>query len=60
MPQGLMMVDLDGHRCRLMQQRGGAVVYIEYLATAPWNSPLFTPKPRYTLVGTVWFKAPSS
>lgn len=35
--QGLMWVDHFKMRCRLQEQLGKEVVYIEYVSTAPWN-----------------------
>lgn len=51
--QGMMMVNLDAERCRVPQQRGKPLVYVEYLASAPWNSPLFMAEPLFTGVGTM-------
>jgi hypothetical protein len=35
--QGLMKLDIVTHRCRLPEQRGQPLVYIDYLEVAPWN-----------------------
>ncbi|AYF88161.1 GNAT family N-acetyltransferase [Pseudomonas sp. DY-1] len=35
--QGLMIYDLSVHRCRLEEQKGKDLVYVEYLEVAPWN-----------------------
>src|SRR5438552_2165502 len=35
--QGLMKVDLASERCRLPEQQGQPLVYIDYLEVAPWN-----------------------
>ena len=39
--QGLMLVKTTGHKARLVQSgdKRGEIVYIDYLATAPWNRP---------------------
>ncbi|MHB8345885.1 MAG: GNAT family N-acetyltransferase [Acidiferrobacterales bacterium] len=49
--QGLMLVDVGFGR--LPGQRGKELVYIELLATAPWNRPKLTPDARYKGVGRV-------
>jgi hypothetical protein len=35
--QGLMKIETVGHQCRLAEQQGKPLVYIDYLETAPWN-----------------------
>jgi len=35
--QGLMKIETAGHECRLPEQAGKPLVYIDYLETAPWN-----------------------
>jgi len=35
--QGLMKIETVGHDCRLPEQAGKPLVYIDYLETAPWN-----------------------
>jgi hypothetical protein len=35
--QGLMKIETVGHACRLPEQAGKPLVYIDYLETAPWN-----------------------
>lgn len=49
--QGLMMLELDSHRSRLEQ--GKSMVYIDYLATAPWNRRSIQELPDYKGVGSV-------
>lgn len=54
--QGLMLVDLTQF-AREASQSGRELVYIELIATAPWNRTNFTPTPRYrgaglALIGT--------
>jgi hypothetical protein len=44
-----MLVDVGF--ARLPEQLGRELVYVELLATAPWNRPKFVPDPRYKLVG---------
>jgi hypothetical protein len=51
--QGLMLVSTVGHPCRITEQRGKEQVYIDFVATAPWNSPGLVDVPRYGLVGRV-------
>jgi hypothetical protein len=50
--QGLMLVDLNGFG-RLDAQKGRELVYVEFLATAPWNRYKTVPSPRYKGVGRV-------
>jgi GNAT superfamily N-acetyltransferase len=49
--QGLMLID-DGF-ARLPSQRARDLVYIELLATAPWNRPKLDPAARYKGVGRI-------
>jgi hypothetical protein len=49
--QGLMLVDVGFGR--LPTQRGLELVYVELLATAPWNRPKFVDAPLYKGVGRV-------
>ena len=50
--QGLMLVDITKFGT-LDGQQGRELVYIELLATAPWNRPGFVSTPRYKGVGRV-------
>ena len=50
--QGLMLVDIAKFG-RVAGQQGRELVYIELLATAPWNRPKLVPKPRYKGVGRI-------
>ncbi len=51
--QGLMLVSTAGHPCRIAEQRGKEQVYIDFVASAPWNSRELVDSPRYGLVGRV-------
>jgi hypothetical protein len=51
--QGLMLVSTARHRCRISEQKGKEQVYIDYVASAPWNAPSLIDIPRYSLVGRV-------
>lgn len=51
--QGLMLVSTAGHPCRLQEQKAKEQVYVDFVATAPWNSPGVVAAPRYGLVGRV-------
>jgi hypothetical protein len=51
--QGLMLLELDCHRSR--SDLGKNLVYIDYLATAPWNRPSIQKPPIYKAVGTALF-----
>ena len=50
--QGLMLVNLASF-ARLDSQRGRDLVYVELLATAPWNRPTHSEGARYKGVGRV-------
>lgn len=50
--QGLMLVDLNEFG-RLDVQKGRELVYVELLATAPWNRNKTVATPRYKSVGRV-------
>lgn len=57
MTQGLMIVETL-ESCRLPQQKGKPLVYIQYLETAPWNRPgLSAAHPRLKGVGTLLVRA---
>lgn len=55
--QGLMLLKTDGHFGLLAGQERKPLVYIQYLATAPWNSREVTDNPRFLGVGTVLLRA---
>lgn len=50
--QGLMLVNLNGFG-RLDGQKGRELIYIDLLATAPWNRHRLVPSPRYKGVGRI-------
>ena len=50
--QGLMYLDML-RRCRLPSQHNLHMIYIDLLATAPWNRPGLAPHPKYRGVGGV-------
>lgn len=50
-PQGLMMLRTDGSFSRLEGQEGKPLVYVEFLASAPWNLPAVVERPRFRGVG---------
>lgn len=52
--QGLMMLELDSHRSRL--EPGKSIVYVDFLATAPWNRRSIQNPPDYKGVGSVFFQ----
>ena len=52
--QGLMMLELDSHRSRL--ELGKSIVYVDFLATAPWNRRSIQNPPDYKGVGSVFFQ----
>jgi hypothetical protein len=51
--QGLMLVSTAGHPCRISEQKGKEQVYVDFVASAPWNSPGLVASPRFGLVGRV-------
>jgi hypothetical protein len=54
--QGLMLVDLTRF-ARLDAQKGRELVYIDLIATAPWNRPALDPAPKYKGVGRILIAA---
>ena len=54
--QGLMLAS-DFKSARLQAQFGKPVVYVEFLATAPWNRPELEKPTRYRGIGTVMIAA---
>lgn len=52
--QGLMLVATEGKACRVLTQLGKPLVYVHYIATAPWNDPDFTPEPQFGGVGKIF------
>ena len=52
--QGLMLVATAGKVCHISSQAGRPLVYVHFLATAPWNDPVFVNQPRFGLVGKVF------
>ncbi len=55
--QGMSLLCLDGHFGRLQEHLGKPLVYVHFLATAPWNSPQVVPDPEFGLVGRVLIAA---
>jgi len=55
--QGLMLVATAGKTCWLPAQMGKPIVYVHFLATAPWNDPDFTVLPRFGAVGKIFLAA---
>jgi len=54
--QALMIVRTD-KTCRLPDQFGLPLVYVDYLAAAPWNLPELVPQPRFRRGGLVLIAA---
>src|ERR1017187_2324740 len=54
--QGLMLVS-DLKSARIQAQFGKPIVYVEFVATAPWNRPEIQTPQRYRGVGTVMVTA---
>jgi hypothetical protein len=55
--QGLMLVQTAGVFCRLPEQKDKGLVYVMFIATAPWNSPKVVASPRYKYVGAILIAA---
>lgn len=55
--QGLMLLDTVTTVGRLPEQVGKPLVYVHYLATAPWNSTELTSTPQYGWIGRVFVSA---
>lgn len=58
--QGLMMLKTDGHFGRLPSQHDSPLVYVNLLATAPWNLSEVTSPPIYRGAGTILLAAAAS
>lgn len=58
--QGLMLLRSIGRQCRLPSQAGQAIVYIEYIESAPWNIAELVPAPEFSGVGRGSLKLLSS
>lgn len=55
--QGLMMLLTDGEFGRLGTQQSQPLVYVHFLATAPWNLPSVVAQPRFRGVGLTFMRA---
>jgi hypothetical protein len=55
--QGLMILGTENYNSAVRTESIEPIVYIHYIATAPWNHPLFTEKPRFGLIGKVFIAA---
>lgn len=55
--QGLMLLKTDGHFGMLPSEMGKPLVYIVYLATAPWNLRMLVRQSRFTGIGLVLLHA---
>lgn len=55
--QGLMLVLTAGKHARIDSQRGKPLVYVHFLAAAPWNLGSIVDEPRYALVGSILLAA---
>lgn len=57
MTEGLMFINLTKQRSHISEQKGLELVYIDILATAPWNRHGFTDTPKYKGVGRLMMAA---
>lgn len=55
--QGLMMLNKATHVARIGSEKGKPLVYIEYIATAPWNSIEMVKEPSYGRIGRIFISA---
>lgn len=55
--QGLMMLLTDGEFGRLETQQSQPLVYVHFLATAPWNLRSVVAQPRFKGVGLTFIRA---
>ena len=55
--QGMMFVDLAQHRCKIKEQAGKHLVYVDFVETAPWNREDFLLTPKYHGVGSLLIRA---
>lgn len=55
--QGLMLLKTDGHFASLPAEKDKPLVYVTYLASAPWNLAGVVAQPRFSGVGTVMLAA---
>jgi len=55
--QGLMLLRTDGEFGRLAEQLHHPIVYVVFLAAAPWNLPAVVAEPRFRGVGTALLRA---
>ena len=55
--QGMMIVNSTTQRCRLEDQAGKNLVYVEYVENAPWNRKELFDSPRYRGVGSLLMRA---
>jgi len=56
-PQGLMLLTTDGYFGRLETQKGKPLVYVTYLACAPWNDKKIAEIRRFKGVGSILIRA---
>ena len=55
--QGLILLKTAGKMSRIASQKSNGLVYVYFIETAPWNSPIIVQEPRYSQVGTVLLAA---
>lgn len=55
--QGLMQLNTARGRCRVPEQAGKDLVYIDYIETAPWNRKAIVDIARFGGVGTIMIRA---
>lgn len=55
--QGMLIAMTAGHTCRIEVQKNKPLIYIDYLASAPWNSSEVVESPKYAGIGKVLIRA---
>lgn len=55
--QGLLLVQKAGKFCRIDTQKNKDLIYVDFLATAPWNSADTSAKPRFGGIGKIFVRA---
>jgi hypothetical protein len=51
--QGLMLALTAGKNSQIASQKGKPLVYVHFLAAAPWNLASIVAEPRFSLVGSI-------
>lgn len=55
--QGMMICETLLHRCRVEEQNGKNLIYVEFVENAPWNRPELATPPTYRGIGSILIRA---